>query len=444
MILQRCIIPWGYKYLRPSVADPFGSPRTPELIVSIGIAIILTGIMGYLVKRAQYSEWKFPTYTANIIGVLLIVLSLYMDGKFYYQWVRSPEYTVSETGKDIMAYVGSNGYIGGMDAPGVAYDTPYKTLISWDQYVNYAENPITKYQLTHLFLANNQNIQETRYYFDRYPQEIQTATLLQQYTVKNTEFHLFSLVEPKIEEILIEKTTFPIQEPLHVKMRVKNHDFRQSRKIYLNWFLYPMELDQNGNPASLGQEQQGWLAPEQEQELIVSGKLPDRPGQYALLGSLQAVNNHTYQAEEMQHQIGVIIRDIDAMGSQVVYHDVTAFPVTGFLTYGLYRSYQPGVYEANFRLKTGDKTTTDMIARIEVVADYGREIITTQELRETDFFEPHTYQNVILPYKLNDTTHNVEFRVFSYGTAEIWVDEIRVNFQEGRWYSDTITLSNQE
>jgi 4-amino-4-deoxy-L-arabinose transferase-like glycosyltransferase len=432
IIFHYCILPWGYRAM-----------GTKGLIASTCFAVIITGIVIYLTKRWQARELRLAKYFPVTIAVALIAFSLYKDGKYYYRWARSPEYVVSNTGKDIMTQVGRNGYIGGMDAPGVAYDTPYKTLISWDQYVNYAENPITKYKLTHLFLANNRNIQEDHYYFQRYPREMRTATLLQQYPIKDATFSLFSLVEIRLENLTLAKTTFSPRESLETKIRMKNYDFRQPGKLFLNWFLYPLTLTQDANPVSMGQERQYWLPPEHEQDFSLTGNLPEQSGQYILLVSWNTGKESRCEAENMRRQIGQIVEDINAAGNRVVYHDTVTSPGTGFLAYGHYRDYQPGVYETVFRLKIGDRMTTDDVVRLDVAANYGKVILQQRELRQSDFSDTRQYQSIILPYFLKDYTRRVEFRVFSYGKTDVWVDEIHTVYREGVWYREPIIIKEK-
>ena len=109
-----------------------------------------------------------------------------------------------------MQYLDQNAYLGGMNAPGIAYNTPYKVLFSWDQFVNYQDNPIEKYHLTHLFLGDGSGSDERLYYFRQYPRHMSRTTPLQQYFIKNTAYTLFSLVEPKIADISLQSTPSPL------------------------------------------------------------------------------------------------------------------------------------------------------------------------------------------------------------------------------------------
>ena len=434
MIFYYCLIPWMVTYWGIDLSKLLG---TNLLFASIGLACFLSGLIGVITSKSQYRTLKLPYLLTAIIGCSILTSSLYMDGTYYYQWVRSPEYVIDRTGKDLMGILGNHAYIGGLDAPGVAFDTSYKTLYSWPEFVN-DDAPITTYQLTHLFLADSPIVREKQEYFRRYPREMQGATLLKHYTIQNTLFHLFSLVEPKILDIDIEKTEYAPDAPLQVQVDVKNYDFRRKKKLAINWYLYPVTLQDHALAAASGQEIQRWFAPNEEKKISVSGAAPPSPGRYQLLLTWKPLQHEMTEAENLRHHIGQIIPQTDASGNRAVYHDVTASPHSGFLTYGGYHSRQPGIYETGIRLKIEDNTINSPVARLDI-AIKGK-TIQHLELRGTDFSESDMYHNFILPYILKGYTHGIEFRVYSYGKTNIWVDEMSTVFHEGDWYQEAIIV----
>ena len=438
MILYRYLLPWAYLHYQPAIADPFDRFNAWELAASLGGAIVLTVLLGYFLQRGR--GLPLPRHFARSSVVLLLAASLWTDGKAYYQWARTPEYVVQQVGADIMRRVGRDGYIGGMDAPGVAYDTPYKTLISWERYVNYAENPITKYRLTHLFLGNNGNIREDRYYFRKYPREMRKATLLQQYAIKDATFALFSLVEPRLENLAVPKTTFAPGESFQAHIRLRNHDFRQPRRLELNWALYPAAAPPDAKPVSLGPAMPVELPPEQAQEFTLTGRLPAEPGQYRLLVSWQPAQTQRCEVAGMQRQIGQIIPDRAASNQRAAQHDPAAAPGAGFLVFGQYQDEQPGAYETVFRLKIQDQAAPAPVLRIEAAADTGKTVLQQRELRGTDFAAAGQYQYFSLSYLLSSYTRQVEYRVFVYGKTAVWADAIQATSREGVWHNTPITV----
>ena len=412
------------------------------LLISFCIAIVLTMSIVYCYRTWRYKNAAIGSWRYFIVLIIIFLTgtSIYLNGEYYYQWVRAPEYTIETIGQELVARLGKNVYIGGMDAPGVAFDTPYKTLFSWDNFVNYRENPIEKYKLTHLFLADSKNVSERRYYIQKYPHNMARATLLEQYEVKDATYNLFSLIEPQLLNVWLEKTKYAPQEPLQVKLLVKNNDFRDSKKLCLNWFLYPSELSDEAIPASEGQKSYRWFSPEQEQECLISGKAPESRGLYNLLFSWDTIKENRFDVETMRHQIGTMVHDIGAMEDLVVHHDPAVFPNAGYLAFGNYHHAQPGMYEAIFRVKASDNSSPEEIISLDVVADFGKTVLQQKHVRGIDFTESGKYRDFILPFVIQDGMNNVEYRVYSQGKAELWIDEIHTIFQEGLWYNKPIVV----
>jgi hypothetical protein len=155
--------------------------------------------------------------------------------------------------------------------------------------------------------------------------------------------------------------------------------------------------------------------------------------------SLGGLKEFSFQAEEVDHQVGQIVYDIEAMENKAIHHSVTEPPEKGFLAYGQYRYYPPGIYEALFRLKI-QATIAKNLLRIEVVTDYGKTILAQQKLQGSDFPEARRYHTVLLPFILKTGTARVEFRIYSYGLTDVWADEIRTISREGVWYEKTLVV----
>ena len=444
LLFHRCVIPWFYRYLRLKPLDsfPFVYPGTWELMVSFLLALILTAFIAHPKILRNRQEIHIPKFVSLSLIFILVTASIYLEGKHYMRWAASPDYFVRNLGKDFEKYVGESGYIGGMDAPGAAFDTPYKVLISYDRYVNYRQNPIKKYGLTHLFLVDNRDIREKDYYFQKYPDEMKCATFLNQYHInkKNTKFYFYSLVDPKILNIRAPDKISAQQEQLKVKVQIKNCDFRQPRKMHLNWHLFPQNQCQDIEPVSSGKERPCWIPPQKNKTVILTGNSPSDPGKYRLFISWGPDKELHYPISDMSHQIGNMVRDQQALGDKAIHHNPKEKRQTGFLCYGNYRSFQPGLYEALFRLKISEKKFNTIVIRIEAVSDYGRNRIHQIDLQGKDFYKEKDYQSFVLPFRLEKITKNLELRIFAMGKTEVWADDIQIHFREGIWDQDVIIV----
>ena len=444
LLIHRCLIPWIYRnfQIKPADAFPFVYPGTVEFIISLIIAAALTAYIASPKILKNRREISLPKYLSLSVIILLVLPSLYLEGKHYYNWARLPQYFVRNLGKDIEKYVGQSGSIGGMDAPGAAFDTPYKVLISYEKFVNYKKNPITQYGLTHLFLVDNRDIHEKDYYFNKYPDEMKDATFLNQYHInkKETVFYLYSLVDPKVLSVSLPEKISHYDDSLEVKVRIKNCDFRQPKKICLNWALFPQTPSQRITASGSGDELQCWIPPETEKEFILYGRPPSQPGKYELFLYWEPEKQLYYKVEDMEHERGSIIRDEQALRDKAVYHASDRHRRTGFLSYGSYRSFRPGLYEAVFRLKIGSNKHNATVIRIEAVSDLGRKVISKIDLQGNDFSGEEEYKSFVLPFKLEETTRDLELRIFSMGRTDVWADDIRLVFREGIWGTDILTV----
>lgn len=444
LIFHRCVLPWGMRLLRPSAPDLFTTPRFHELVLSAGVALLLTISFALVARFWQTRVVNVPRPFALLVGIVALVISVYWDGKYYMQWARFPAYTVHQTGQDLVRYIGQNGYLGGMDAPGVAFDTPYKTLISWDGYVNFKDNPITKYGLTHLFLADSRSIREKDRYFQKYPQEMQQATLLQQYTIKGAEFSLFSLVEPTVAIQRVEQQAMGTEKRLMVTLTVQNPDARQARKLMLNWRLYPWDLTvPEISPVCAGQAQEVWLTPNQTEVITINGDLPEQSGQYRLFVMWEPTSQRSDEVEDMARHLGKVMKDREAMGNAAVVYDPGENPAAGFLAFGNYRYQRPGVYEAVFRVKVPDNSISDPVLRVDIAANSGKTIVAQRDLRGQDFPLPQAYHTIIVPFALTDAAPKVECRIFSTGHSAIWADQIIVLAQPGIWRPEPLFVAEE-
>jgi Tol biopolymer transport system component len=130
-----------------------------------------------------------------------------------------------------------------------------------------------------------------------------------------------------------------------------------------------------------------------------------------------------YEAESSPRQIGTQQDDPEASGGQTVYAGKS--DQAGFLVYGPYKSYAPSDYVASFRLKTDHIKLKEPIVAIDVVTDTGQIVLMKSELKGTDFPKDNLYQEFQLSFSLKESK-TLEFRVYSFARANIWVDKVTV------------------
>ncbi|MHA1590148.1 MAG: DUF2079 domain-containing protein [Candidatus Njordarchaeales archaeon] len=98
----------------------------------------------------------------------------------------------------------------------------------------------------------------------------------------------------------------------------------------------------------------------------------------------------------------------------------------GFVTYGPYMCLPSGVYRATFSLRAENLTSNRPILIVDIVDQYGKEVIARKTLFEFEFKEGK-WTNISLVFSnAEKLRYPVEFRVYSLGRAEIFFDQVTV------------------
>ena len=431
------VTPFRLRGLYQAPGAPFHLPKMADAFLGCSFALLLLALMLYFKNRPSKIV-DVPPPVAALILAALSGASLYFDASWYWRWFHAPKYVVEETGRDLMARLGDDAYIAGLNAPGVAYDTPYKTLCSWEGYVNYKENPFEKYRLTHLFLSNDRGTEERLTYYRKYPREMSRATQIQQYLIKDTFYSLFSLVEPTLK-IQVKTVDFPPGRAVDFLMSMANRDVRQPRQLQVNWYLYPEDMADVFKPAAISLSRSLEFEPQQERSFHVSGSLPDQPGSYHLLASWKAMNTREFEAETAQTALGTITEDASASGGKAL----QILPGTqDFGLYGQYAYLPAGAYQAAFRVKIRKSVAAKPLLRLEVTADFGEIQIASREIRSEEIGATGEYIELPLPFMLSQGLGRVEFRIFSYGRAQMEIDKVSVSSREGVWLRSPLTITD--
>jgi subtilisin family serine protease len=128
-----------------------------------------------------------------------------------------------------------------------------------------------------------------------------------------------------------------------------------------------------------------------------------------------------HESENLYHQIGSVVKDLRASNGKAV--QATIAESSGFLQYGPYVGCNNvgDHYLTKFRLKTADNSSSDVLARIEIVNTGDPDEWEYSTIKGTDFYDVNNYQDFFLKFGKN-SPGNIEYRIYSYGLADITVD----------------------
>lgn len=192
---------------------------------------------------------------------------------------------------------------------------------------------------------------------------------------------------------------------------------KSPEKEQSNWDLYIITADGH---------QQVQLTDHAAQEKFPdwhSGEISDE-----LFTKLTSFEEVVYEVEEAPRVIGTVQEDSQASKDLATY--ARPSESAGFLAYGPYITYQPGRYRVTFRLKA--ETIQELkqpVVAIDVATDEGTISLARQELSGSQFVGIQDYQDFQLEFELEEPT-DLEFRVYSFGNADVWADSITIRSLE--------------
>ena len=133
-----------------------------------------------------------------------------------------------------------------------------------------------------------------------------------------------------------------------------------------------------------------------------------------------------YEAEDLNSEAETLVDDPETHdGHKARKASQNKHPAFS-LVYGPYHTLPSGKYQACFRLKTSDCSTSQIIAKIDIAGQIGKTIFNQKKIRGNEFISDDKYQPFYLNFELDKSTPYMEYRVFFTDKADLWVDNIAV------------------
>lgn len=93
---------------------------------------------------------------------------------------------------------------------------------------------------------------------------------------------------------------------------------------------------------------------------------------------------------------------------------------------GPYITLSPGEYAVNFHVLTGNGEEDKSVGVMDVVSDFGKNIIASKKIRANVNSLSTSNSNAQLSFSLSALTQNVEFRIYYYGEADLLFSHIDI------------------
>ncbi len=145
---------------------------------------------------------------------------------------------------------------------------------------------------------------------------------------------------------------------------------------------------------------------------------------------------NVYPATSLGHVTGTQVLD-QSINKQVL-HAAPGRDVEDYLSYGPYEEYPSGEYEVRYRLRINKPGVDAKVARLEIstFVDHDKQqLLVSREISGKDF-NNQGYHDFILHFTLPQL-QKMEFRIWYYGTTELWLEKIIVTCA-GRKSYDTV------
>lgn len=135
------------------------------------------------------------------------------------------------------------------------------------------------------------------------------------------------------------------------------------------------------------------------------------------------VGPRNYEGESLPHLVGEVMADGEASGGKAIWK--AAGDGAGWLVYGPYALFSPGVYQACFRLKASSGPPDAALAWVDVAADLGQEVLARRQVRSGDL-GGDSYTDLCLGFQ-NSIQQPLEFRVHTLAAGDLWFDRVQVS-----------------
>ncbi len=417
-----CLIPLLDRYF-------FSIPRPRLSIYYFMVSGILVAAV-YLIKNLYRKYIGKPLnlkYLFIPLVVIMIIISVVVDMKYYFQWYTSRNYHAWNLTQEVGQKL-ENAYIAGMTAPVAVLENRHKALWLYPNFVNWDEHTFDRYPLTHALLGTDISL-EIIHFFNQWPDRMNHAKLLRIYPLKDYFLHLYSFVDPYINDC-------SKGDGQNYRLNIVNPSTRIKETrvgvIYLLEKKTGEQSQESGFQVDSGQ--QVFSLKPGGNEVVIPVKESLSPGANGLLLFLDYPTpfDHIplrYEAEHFPGRTGTNRKNSLASNKYVRYfnHKKNA---PGFLAYGPAVPYAPGLLIADFHL-TFDQVDTKIrpLCRLEIYSHEDQSAIAQRIIKPAGITKTRTHTYRV--YTLIPHSKKLEFRIYMEKWADAVFDYIDITYYQG-------------
>jgi hypothetical protein len=412
-------------------ANYVGPIRRPGLsLYYIMVSAVLVAAAYGLKKRYRRRAATLPDLKPLLITLvaIMVVISLFIDMKYYARWYRDRTYTVLDINRELGEKL-DNAYIAGMTAPEAVLENRHKALWLYPNFVNWNEYTFEKYPLTHALLGADISL-EILHYFKQWPERMNRAKLLRVYHIKDYFLHLYSFENPYIAGAQMAADgqscrlmmVNPSRQP--VSVRIGEIDFYEQK---------PGEGDQEPGFRVIPGTELLSLPPGGQEMVIPLEKSPDRE-----IASLLFFLDYTqpfsgtplrYEGEMFSARTGSN-RKIPSASDGFVRYFNRETEAPGFLAYGPAVPYGTGFLRVDFNVKFANlNTSIRPLCQVEIYGNDDKGPLAQRTIRPSDIKKNR--DNLYRLSTLLPVTKTLEFRIKTENWADVLFDYLDITYYQG-------------
>ncbi|MCD6465104.1 DUF2079 domain-containing protein [Candidatus Bathyarchaeota archaeon] len=242
-----------------------------------------------------------------------------------------------------------------------------------------------------------------------------------------TQNNIFPHISNRINAYVIPITTFPAKETAILKHYVRSliniSDYilidANVQNYWTNFLLN--EVSRNDSPFE--------IYVFSTKNIILFKRTPEVNAEKPLSITFAA-------SEDFRINHGIIVEDDTSRSKRIIFYPKESGE--RIFLYGPYVYLPQGIYNATFLVKVA--SSEGYIATLDVVDDFGRDLIARKDIYGFEI-EPNIWNNITLTFTISTPRTLMEFRVFSNGKADIYVDQVIVKRISGNATMDFRTLT---
>jgi hypothetical protein len=136
-----------------------------------------------------------------------------------------------------------------------------------------------------------------------------------------------------------------------------------------------------------------------------------------------AYPTQTFTFSDLKFQGKIVNESLTKTGKAIMIGHEINYDKNLHFVYGPFITLKPGKYIVRFYLKSKENSSAASVCELDVSGNFGKEVVCSREIKETDFTETNYYSIFELSFDIPKPTEGIEFRIFYKGTNDLFFEK---------------------